>query len=126
MSEPIVELERFRKDVDQLTWKKFQFNKNTPDLCDLEIPNEKIDEISHSSSDSDSSSTDSEEEKEVTAKKGPMQNDIGMSEEIFVGWTVGPPTFSMQFVWILLLNQELAHSKALRGDPCVGLDLTPI
>ena len=87
MSEPIVELERFRKDVDQLTWKKFQFNNNTPDLCDLEIPNEKIDEISDSSSDSDSSSTDSEEEKEVTTKNGPMLNDIGTSEEIFVGWT---------------------------------------
>ena len=87
MSEPMVELERFRKDVDQLTWKKFQFNPNTPDLRDWDIPNENPDDNSDSSSDSDSSSTDSEGETDVTTKKGHMQNDIGMSEEVFVGWT---------------------------------------
>ena len=65
MVEPAVQLERFRKDVEQLTWKKFQFDSNTPDLQDWDISltegvqNENIDDKSDSSSDSDTSSSDS-------------------------------------------------------------------
>ena len=93
MVEPAVQLERFRKDVEQLTWKKFQFDSNTPDLQDWDISltegvqNENIDDKSDSSSDSDTSSSDSEGDTGVTTKQGQFQNDIGGSEEIFVGWT---------------------------------------
>ena len=93
MVEPAVQLERFRKDIEQLTWKKFRFDSNPPDLHDWDISlveedqDENIDGKSDSSSDSDTSSSDSEGEKCVTTKKVHLQNDIGNSEEIFVGWT---------------------------------------
>ena len=140
MVEPAVQLERFRKDIEQLTWKKFRFDSNPPDLQDWdislveEVQDENIDGKSDSSSDSDTSSSDSEGEKCVTTKKVQLQNDIGNSEELFVGWTThiqhavrvdpspkpGAPTFE-GIAWRSMCGARLNPNMNFSDQPKSGL-----
>ena len=140
MVEPAVQLERFRKDIEQLTWKKIRFDSNPPDLHDWgislveEVQDDNIHGQSDSSSDSDTSSSDSEGEKRVTTKKGQLQNDIGNSEEIFVGWTThiqhavrvdpspkpGAPTFE-GIAWRSMCGARLNPNMNFSDQPKSGL-----
>ena len=93
MVEPEVLLERFRKDHEPLTWKRFQFSATPKDQSDHEISliHETSEEMqadqSDSSSESDSSSSSSSSNRLVVSASKPSKEDFECSEEIFVGWT---------------------------------------
>ena len=93
MVEPEVLLERFRKDHEPLTWKRFQFSATPKDQSDQEISlsHETSEEMqadqSDSSSESDSSSSSSSSNRLVVSASKPSKEDSECSEEIFVGWT---------------------------------------
>ena len=93
MREPEVVLERFRKDHEPLTWKRFQFLATPKDQPDQEISlvhdnsEEMQDDQSDSSSESDSSSSSSSSNRSGISVSKPSKEDSGCSEEIFVGWT---------------------------------------
>ena len=93
MREPEVVLERFRKDHEPLTWKRFQFLATPKDQPDQEFSlvhdnsEEMQDDQSDSSSESDSSSSSSSSNRSGISVSKPSKEDSGCSEEIFVGWT---------------------------------------
>ena len=93
MTEPEVTLERFRKDHEPLTWKRFQFLATPKDQPDQEVSlvNDNSDKMqadqSDSSSESDSSSSSDSSKRSVVSASKPAKEGSGCSEEIFVGWT---------------------------------------
>ena len=93
MCEPTVNLERFRKDHEPLTWKRFRFLDTPTDQPEQEtfLENEDQEDMnqnqSDSSSDSDSSSSSSNSNQSIVPESTPFNGDSGCIDEIFVGWT---------------------------------------
>ena len=94
---------------------------------------EKSHDQSKSSSDSDTSSSSSKAEIRESTKFGQLQNDLGSSEEVFVGWTThiqpfalihlsvpGAPTLE-GIAWCSMCGARLNSHMQFSDHPKAGL-----